>query len=113
MVWQKFLQQRWLGYGYSAFWVGKDGKESAAIWQALKWSVPHSHNGYLDVLVEVGMVGLVLFLVGSVVFFRQALRCARASKTVLGLFPLVYLSFTLLTNFSQGTVIKQESLFWV
>jgi O-antigen ligase len=113
MVWQKFLQQPWLGYGYSAFWMGKDGKESAAIWQALKWSVPHSHNGYLDVLVEVGIVGLVLFLVGCVVFFRQALRCARASNTVLGLFPLLYLSFTLLTNCSEGTIIKQESLFWV
>jgi O-antigen ligase len=113
MVWQKILNRPWLGYGYSGFWLGKDGKESAGIWEALKWSVPHSHNGYLDVLVQLGVVGLVLFFVGYAMFFRQALRCARASKSLMGLFPLLYLSFMLLTNCSEGTILKDESIFWV
>jgi exopolysaccharide production protein ExoQ len=113
LVWQKVIERPWLGYGYSGFWLGKDGKESAGIWEALKWSVPHSHNGYLDVLVQLGAVGLLLFFVGYVVFFRQALRCARASKTVLGLFPLLYLSFMLLTNCTEGTILRDESIFWV
>jgi O-antigen ligase len=113
MVWQKFLQSPWLGYGYSAFWLGKDGKQSASIAHALHWVVPHSHNGFLDVLVQVGVVGLALFFIGYAVFFRDALRCARASKTVLGLFPLSYLSFMLLFNLSEGSIIREESIFWI
>jgi exopolysaccharide production protein ExoQ len=113
MVWQKFLQHPWFGYGYSAFWMGKDGKESAGIWEALRWSVPHSHNGFLDVLVQLGVIGLGLFFVGYATFFRDALRCARASKSVLGLFPLMYMSFMILFNFSEGSIIREENLFWV
>jgi len=113
MVWQKFLDRPWFGYGYSAFWMGKDGKQSADIWEALHWSVPHSHNGFLDVLVQVGVVGLALFFVGYAVFFWKALRCARASKSILGLIPLMYLSFMLLFNFSEGSIIREESMFWV
>jgi exopolysaccharide production protein ExoQ len=113
MVWQKFLQRPWFGYGYSAFWLGKDGKQSAAIAQALHWVVPHSHNGLLDVLVQVGLVGLTLFFAGYVVFFCRALRCARASKTLLGLFPLSYLTFMLLFNLSEGSIIREESIFWI
>ena len=113
MVWQKFLQQPWLGYGYSAFWMGQDGKQSAEIWKALHWSVPHSHNGFLDVLVQLGVVGLGLFFIGYAVYFRDALRCARASKSILGLFPLMYLSFMLFFNFSEGSIIREESIFWI
>jgi len=113
LVWQKVLERPWLGYGYNGFWLGKDGPESANIWKALKWSVPHSHNGYLDVLVQVGVVGLVLFFIGYTMFFWQALRCARASKTILGLFPLLYLSFMFLTNCTEGTILRDESIFWV
>jgi exopolysaccharide production protein ExoQ len=113
MVWDKFLQRPWVGYGYSAFWMGKDGKQSAEIWEALHWSVPHSHNGFLDVLVQVGVVGLLLFFVGYVLFFYKALRCSRASTTILGLFPMLYLCFMILFNFSEGSILREENLFWV
>jgi len=113
MVWDKFVQRPWVGYGYSAFWMGKDGKQSAEIWEALHWAVPHSHNGFLDVLVQVGAVGMAIFVVGYVAFFYKALRCARASKTILGLFPLVYLSFMILFNCSEGSIIREENMFWV
>jgi exopolysaccharide production protein ExoQ len=113
LVWQKFLQQPWLGYGYSAFWLGLEGKQSANIQEALKWAVPHSHNGFLDVLVQVGVVGLALFLVGYAFYFRDALRCARASKTMLGLFPLVNLGLMFFFNLSEGSIIREESNIWV
>jgi O-antigen ligase len=113
MVWQRIVERPWLGYGYSGFWLGNEGQQSANIWEALKWSVPHSHNGYLDVLVQLGAVGLGLFFVGYAVFFWHALRCARASRTVMGLFPLLYLSFMLLTNCTEGTILRDESVFWV
>ena len=113
MVWDKFMERPFFGYGYSAFWMGKDGKQSAGIWEALHWAVPHSHNGFLDILVQIGAVGLLIFLVGYLVFFNKALRCARESKTILGLYPLLYISFMILFNFSEGSILREENLFWV
>lgn len=112
-VWAEILKKPWSGYGYCAFWMGEDGPESLKIWQAVHWSVPHSHNGYLDVLAEVGVIGLLLLVAACAVFFVRGLRCARASKSPQGLFPLLYLSFMVLSNCSEGTFLKQESMFWV
>ena len=113
MVWQKILNHPLLGHGYSAFWLGWNGKDSAQIWMALQWPVPHSHNGFLDLLADLGFVGLLLFLAGYAVCFRRALNCARASKTLLGLFPLLYFSFMILFNFSESSILKQENVYWV
>jgi len=113
MVWEKVQQHPLLGHGYSAFWLGWNGQDSADIWRTLHWGVPHSHNGFLDVLAELGFAGLLIFFVGYVICFRQALRCARASKTFLGLFPVLYFSFFMLFNLSETSILKQESMFWV
>ena len=113
MVWQKVLEHPLLGHGYSAFWLGWNGRDSADIWLALHWPVPHSHNGFLDLLADLGFLGLVLFLAGYVSYFRKALRCARASRTSWGLFPLLYLSFMIVFNFSESSILKQESVYWV
>jgi exopolysaccharide production protein ExoQ len=113
LVWQKFLSHPWLGYGYSAFWLGADGKQSADIWAALHWAVPHSHNGFLDLLADLGLAGFCLFLAGFVACFRQAVCCARLSRSLTGVFPLIYLSLMILFNLSEGSILRQESLLWV
>jgi exopolysaccharide production protein ExoQ len=113
MVWQKIMQHPLLGHGYSAFWLGWKGQDSADIWLALHWPVPHSHNGFLDLLAELGFVGFLLFLAGYVAYVRKALDCARASRSLLGLFPLLYCSFMILFNFSESSILKQENLYWV
>lgn len=113
LVWQKILAHPLLGYGYSAFWLGADGKQSAEIWAALRWPVPHSHNGFLDLLADLGFAGFSLFLAGFVSCCRRAARCARLSTSVLGVFPLIYLTLMIIFNLSEGSILKQESIFWV
>ncbi|RKP53598.1 O-antigen ligase family protein [Pararobbsia silviterrae] len=62
MVWLSIRQHPIWGGGYGAFWVGDDGP-AAYVKQALGWMPPHAHNGYLDILNELGEVGLGLFFV--------------------------------------------------
>jgi len=113
LVWQKILAHPLLGYGYSAFWLGAEGKQSAEIWAALRWPVPHSHNGFFDLLADLGFLGFSLFFAGFVSCCRQAIRCARLSKNVMGVFPLIYLTLMVLFNLSEGSILRQESIFWV
>ncbi|RFB73781.1 MULTISPECIES: O-antigen ligase family protein [unclassified Herbaspirillum] len=47
------------GIGYGAFWLG-EGSPSQMIINALHWIPLQAHNGYLDILNELGIVGLVI-----------------------------------------------------
>ncbi|HYK36745.1 O-antigen ligase [Alloacidobacterium sp.] len=108
----KIMAHPWLGYGYSSFWLGMEGQSSADIWSILRWPVPHSHNGFLDLLEELGVVGLGLFLAGFIMSLRHGLQWARNQRTAIGLWPLAYLSFMFLFNLSEGSILRQDNLFW-
>lgn len=51
-----FIKQRpWLGYGYESFW---NPTHVETISEELGWGLREAHNGYLDVLLSTGIVGL-------------------------------------------------------
>jgi len=49
------------GLGYGAFWLG-EGSLSQSIIDALHWVPLQAHNGYLDILNELGIVGFCIML---------------------------------------------------
>ncbi len=108
----KILLHPWLGYGYASFWLGFQGSASADIWAMLHWHVPHSHNGFLDLVEQLGIIGSVLFFAGYLFAFWRAIRWSRINRTVLGLWPLAFLLFTFLFNMTEGFLLKQDNLFW-
>jgi len=67
-----------LGSGYSAYWsmgLPTPDMESYAVLVPLKGFYPgSSHNGYLQVLNDLGAVGLICLLGYLIVYFRQSLR---------------------------------------
>ena len=109
----KIMAHPWLGYGYSSFWLGMESQASADLWSILHWPVPHSHNGFLDLTEELGVVGLGLFLAGLVFSVNRGLRWARSQQAMIGLWPLAYISFMFLFNLSEGSILRQDNLFWV
>jgi exopolysaccharide production protein ExoQ len=52
-----------LGWGYQSFWL--IGADSPAIFEAPGWvkTMPNAHNGYLDTVLEMGLVGLALLVI--------------------------------------------------
>jgi len=62
------------GYGYQAFWLGFKG-ESYRIILTVTWALAQAQNGFLDIMLELGIVGLtiVLFLFGFA--FRDGVTC--------------------------------------
>jgi exopolysaccharide production protein ExoQ len=68
-----------LGYGYGAFWLGLEG-ESYNVILAATWVLSQAQNGYLDVWLESGVVGLsiVLMVFGSAI--RDGLGCLLRSR---------------------------------
>jgi len=102
----------WLGHGYNAFWLGWEG-ESAVIWRIVEWLPPHAHNGALDLALELGIVGVVLFAVGFFVAVGRAAILIQRTRTVYGLWPIAYLLFIVLINLAESTIMLRNSIFWM
>lgn len=111
VVLEMIRRRPWLGYGFSGFWLGWEG-ESYWVWQAVGWDVPHAHNGFLDLMLDLGVVGLVLFGAVYVRSFVVAARAIRAEKSAAWLWPLCYLTFMLLYNFTESAILRHNSLYW-
>jgi len=102
-----------LGYGYSAVWGGGDDAPAAYIRDLMGWDVPNAHNGFLDLTLGLGLLGLVVFLVGYLQSYFRAIRWLRVDRTACGLWPLIYLTFLFLYNVTENTAVVSNSIFWV
>lgn len=100
-----------LGYGYGAFWLGWKGP-SAEVWYALGWYLPNSHNGFLELWLDLGWVGLGL---GIILLGKMLIGCLRpalsGSKEALFwmLFGIIFLTY----NLVEVNFFGQNSIFWV
>ena len=112
MVFYMISRRPWLGYGYGAFWL-ENGKEANDIWTEVGWQPPHSHNGFLELCLAVGVVGLILFLLGLGAGLKRAVRWIQDIELTEAFWPLTYLAFILFYNLSEPTILKHNSLFWV
>jgi O-antigen ligase len=96
-----------LGYGYSGFWSGSSPEE-LAVEQAMGTSVMYSHNGYLEILLNLGGVGFLLVLAGLGTGIRRVYYCSKRDRSSVNLWPLAFLSFFLLYNMGECTILRQD-----
>ena len=70
-----------LGSGYEAYWIGP--VPSSPSYEMVKWLwfyPTEGHNGYLDVINDLGYVGGICLLAYFVVYLRQGLELMRLEK---------------------------------
>jgi O-antigen ligase len=70
-----------LGSGYEAYWIGP--VPSSPSYEMVKWLFfypTEGHNGYLDVINDLGYVGLVCLLAYFIVYLRQGLELMQMEK---------------------------------
>ena len=46
------------GYGYGAFWL-ETSPTAHYIWDVIGWPTPEAHNSYIDLLLQVGVPGVL------------------------------------------------------
>jgi exopolysaccharide production protein ExoQ len=110
----KIQQRPWLGYGYETFWLGGWEGETADVWRELGegFEATHAHNGFLQICLGLGFIGMVIFGISFVSIGLQALNWARYVKGSEGLIPLVYLTPLLLINLSESRLMI-GSIYWI
>ena len=102
------LQRPLLGAGWDVFW---NLPEADAIRDVVHWQTPHSHNAFLDLALNTGLVGLGIFLASLFDCLGRALRYSRERDRPFNFWPLLFYSYILFYMFTETTTVDRHSLF--
>jgi O-antigen ligase len=114
-IWTQVLraiaQRPLLGYGYDAFWRGMQGP-SMQIDTAVHFIVEHAHNGFLEICLELGLAGLLLFLLSWLSAWRSLWPLWQEGDLQRIAFPLIFLILIGLYDLEENTLLIYNGLFW-
>ena len=99
----------WLGYGYGAFWA-VDSEPASWVRKAVEWDAPTAHNGWLDIALSVGLVGLTLFTMSFAATLSRALWLFFHHR--FGVFAVAMLATLTLFSLSESILMEPNSLVW-
>lgn len=95
----------WLGYGYEAFW---NPTRVETISEEVGWGLREAHNGYLDVLLSLGGLGLAALLLSVLAGLIAAIRGSVKLRDPCYALPLGMLVFGLLVSFMESGMVIVE-----
>jgi O-antigen ligase len=115
-VWSPVIRQAaarpWLGYGYGAVW------DDQSRWGPLAWIVKEAtfrpreaHDAWLGIWIEVGALGLGLWMLAFLAIWRRALARILDPQSAFVAAPL--LTFLTLAGFTENTPVQYNDLVWV
>jgi exopolysaccharide production protein ExoQ len=102
-------QRPLLGWGFAAFFVGSN-PAAAAIFSAVSWGFNEAHNGLLQLLLDVGVVGTALFLFLWMRNFIMAVKCINGPAPALGISSLALLVGILLIGATEQVLTTTDGL---
>jgi O-antigen ligase len=112
-IWASVLRRvdesPWLGFGFAAFWE-KGSVPAEVVKKETGWLVPNAHNGWLDLLLQVGWVGVGLLAFVIAVALIGCIVRSRARTD--GWFGLLFLIFYVATSLSESVLELHNSLPW-
>ena len=100
-----------LGHGFEAAFSGAFSPAHEVVVQ-VGWNPGDSHNAGMQILLELGLVGLLLFLIGYGRGVVRAVRIAVIVPGAIGLWPLVLMTMALLISVTE-TGVQSDSMGWV
>lgn len=102
-----------LGSGFDAFWNGGDGSAGHYVQYALRQDIMNFHNSYLDIVVQLGLAGLLVMAVFLLLFAWRALVLLYRDHRALAGFPALFLAFVTIYSLSEYAVFRQHALIQV
>ena len=100
----------WYGYGYGAFW--QVSTRAQGIYAAIGWDAWHAHNGLLELGLNLGVIGIVLFLAGYVLGLFRGTGALLSGAREEGIWILGFLTFVLLGNLTESAILEQNA-YWM
>lgn len=105
-LWEMIIAKIWerplLGYGFYGFWTSPDAIKLRA---TLNWA-SNAHNGFLELLLELGFLGFLTFAAGLIRFLGMAVtRVLSVAKKPEDYWPMQMLLIIVIVNFSEARLL--------
>jgi exopolysaccharide production protein ExoQ len=107
-IWAYIIQdirmKPWLGWGYHVFWL-ETNPAAAEITVAVRWVVTTAHNGLLEFLLDIGVLGTALFALILIRTIVLAVRCLRTPERALAISTISCCAGILLVGVSESVLL--------
>ncbi|MBW4599592.1 MAG: O-antigen ligase family protein [Calothrix sp. FI2-JRJ7] len=109
----RLMDRPLLGFGRGAFWApGSPYALEAGKAVASGFVPPHGHNGFVDLALDVGLIGLLLFAISFVIAYFRALKLAYATKAPEKMWYLAFLMFFFMNNMTESFMLFKTNIYW-
>jgi len=98
-----------LGYGYGGFWNGFEG-ESANVILSIGVNITHAHDGYLNIWLQLGVLGLGLFISILVLAFKDAFKGFFIRRASVASWYFGILLLTIVGSVDESFLMKYDAL---
>lgn len=88
----------WFGVGFETFWIGE---RLEYLWEKYWWRPNQAHNGYLEILLTLGWIGVALLIFVMAWGYRNVLGSLREDPE-LGRLRLAYFVVAVLYNLTEA-----------
>jgi len=98
-----------IGSGFESFWLGP---RLAKIWSVFKWGPMETHNGYLEIFLQLGWVGLALLGVVIATGYRTIIGDWRRNRPTASLM-LAYFVVGMIYNLTEAAFFRMMAPVWI
>lgn len=99
-----------IGVGFGAFWIGE--LANIPFSQQMTWTLGQAHSGYVDTYLQLGWIGVFLFLGLLVSSYRRLLNVV-AVDFERGRFLITLLLTTIFVNITESTFLRGDHPLWL
>jgi exopolysaccharide production protein ExoQ len=90
----------YFGYGFGAFWFGKNSP-GETFWANTNLGAPHAHNGFLQLALDGGAIGLGLFILALLFTVLKLIWLLPNTKQSMIPWALAFAAFDVMANMSE------------
>ncbi|HEY4385819.1 MAG TPA: O-antigen ligase family protein [Ktedonobacteraceae bacterium] len=102
-----YAKNIWIGAGYENFWVG----ERMALFTRLLGGLNQAHNGYIEIYLNLGWVGLGLLGAMVIAGYAKIIKLVRSNVETAGL-RMAFFFICMVYNFTEASF-KMQSPVWI
>jgi O-antigen ligase len=100
-----------VGYGFNAFWYIKTYQEDVQRAAGYPDPIIISDNGFIDILVNTGYLGLSLFMAFYIWAAWRSIQYSIHAKDIINLFPALLILFITIANITWSLLFENEGFF--
>ena len=98
----------WFGTGFENFWLGP---RLDKIWSMYRWGPAQAHNGYIEIFLNLGWIGIALLVVILLIGYRTVMTGLRRSPST-GSLMLAYFVVGIVYNFTEAAFFRISAPVW-